>query len=213
MPLRYFAILGIFATLLIPYSNIAFGNAEKYQVNYNCNFRALDGEWTVYNLKFNVIKFHLEQIVLENPEISKNRVQDLLYAHYDLALWYKLRECFETYGINPDVDFKPSPTMVEYLDISVNESNLYTIPEWVKSQIEKWNNGVVDDYHFIDVLLFLSKTELWNDSLPLQSTEGNLYQIPSWTKILSESLMNDSISDTEYVSALYFLVKQDIIRV
>lgn len=213
MPLRYFAILGIFVTLLIPYSNIAFGNAEKYQVNYNCNFRALDGEWTVYNLKFHRIKQMLELVVNEEPDIPKDRVKDLLYAHFDLALFYKLRECFENYGINPDVDFKPTPTMVQYLDITVNESALYTIPEWVKNQIEKWNDGVADDYRFIDVLLFLSKTELWNDSLPLKSTEGDLYQIPSWTKILSESLINDSISDKEYVSALYFLVKQDIIRV
>lgn len=213
MLLRYFAILGVCATLLIPSSNLAFGNSEKYQVNYNCNFRAVDGEWTVYNLKFSTIKFNLEQIVSENPNISKNRVQDLLYANYDLALWYKLRECFENYGINPDIDFKPTPAMVQYLDITVNESSLYTIPEWAISKIREWKDGVVDDYHFIDVLLFLSKTKLWNDSLPIASSEGTLYQIPSWTKILSESLINNSISDKEYVSALYFLVKQDIIRI
>jgi hypothetical protein len=164
-------------------------------------------------LKFNKIKQQLQQIVEKNSDISKNRVQELLYAHYDLALFYKLRECFENYGINPDIDFKPTHLMVEYLDISVNESKFYTIPDWIKNQIEKWSDGSYDDYHFISVLLFLSKTELWSDSSPLAFTEGQLYQIPSWTKILGDALIHGSISDQEFVNSLYFLVKHDIIRV
>lgn len=213
MSLRCFVILGIFLVLFVPASSTIYGIETKYQINYNCNFGAVDGEWIVYGLKFNKIKQQLQQIVEKNSDISKNRVQELLYAHYDLALFYKLRECFENYGINPDIDFKPTHLMVEYLDISVNESKFYTIPDWIKNQIEKWSDGSYDDYHFISVLLFLSKTELWSDSSPLAFTEGQLYQIPSWTKILGDALIHGSISDQEFVNSLYFLVKHDIIRV
>ena len=86
------------------------------------------------------------------------------------------------------------------------------IPEWVKSNAERWSSTTLSDSEFIDGIEYLIENGLIVLS-PTDRTSTINSEIPSWLKNNAKWWATGQISDEDFVNSIQHLVKKGIILV
>ena len=86
------------------------------------------------------------------------------------------------------------------------------IPEWVKSNADRWSSATLSDSEFIDGIEYLIEDGL----IVLSPTDRNSTinsEIPSWLKNNAKWWAAGQISDEDFVNSIQHLVKKGIILI
>ena len=133
-------------------------------------------------------------------------------AHY--VIWI--------YGTAPKV-IAYDPLESDYLQIDIQilgledsnttDSNLPTIPEWIKNNAGWWANGDIDDNSFVQGIQFLIKEGIMKIPPTTQGPGSGGNEIPEWIKNNAGWWANGDIDDNSFVQGIQFLIKEGIMKI
>ena len=201
--------IGICGFFVLSTDQLAYG-----EIQYFCDPTKIDSEWLVYDHKSSQIEFAIGDYLKNNPQATNEEILNHLYLENDLHLWYALRGCIESYGINPDVVSIHGPLMNEFLIIERSTlAENFEIPNWIRENANSWANSRSSDYEFANVVIFLSKTDAWQNVSPIQYADGSSPSIPEWIKQIVSWWNEEKISDQEMINSLNYLTDKKIIKI
>ncbi len=121
-------------------------------------------------------------------EIAVNDVTDVAYV---------LNQGDSTISIIGEAPQKPRPP----------------VPDWLKTNVEWWADGKIDDKSFKDGISFMIKENIIViDNLPTSSGASE-YAIPEWVKQNAKWWADGTIGEDEFIGGLKYMVEKGIINV
>ena len=100
--------------------------------------------------------------------------------------------------------------------LAVNKNPSYenkAVPDWFKTQVSWWEDGLIDDTTFVIGLEYLIKEKIVNiPKLPYPSSLTE-EKIPTWVKNNAVWWSGDLVSEEEFIKGIKFLVEKGIVRV
>jgi hypothetical protein len=94
---------------------------------------------------------------------------------------------------------------------SLNSTDSYTIPGWVKNSVKYWSQGQLNDSDFLGGLQYMVHTGIIKVP-PTQVTQGSSQQIPKWIKTSANYWATGQTSQDEFIKSMQFLVNASIIK-
>ena len=96
--------------------------------------------------------------------------------------------------------------------IQNQQSEITSIPEWVRPIAKWWSEGTIDDSEFNSALIFLIENKIMQIP-PVEKSNQSSEEIPGWVKNNAGWWADNQIDDDAFVSGIQYLIESGIIIV
>jgi len=229
MKTKYFAILVVFAILVIPaYADIVVKPTSAGTINVGFTTDPATpnpGDPTQIKLNFinkqtNALQPHVDYKIAVIQ--GGNQVFGIPITHTAegaVSIPFQFQTA-GTYQVIVDIEglvFQPIPPETVTFDLNVGSSSNPTstiqIPKWVKNNAKYWHDGAIDDSTFAQGIQYMIKHGIITIP-PTQSSQAKPgVTIPAWVKNNAGYWSTGDIDDATFVKGIQYLITIGIIQV
>ncbi|TRZ78969.1 MAG: hypothetical protein D4R90_05005 [Nitrosopumilales archaeon] len=229
MKTKYFAILVVFAILVIPaYADIVVKPTSAGTINVGFTTDPATpnpGDPTQIKLNFinkqtNALQPHVDYKIAVIQ--GGNQVFGIPITHTAegaVSIPFQFQTA-GTYQVIVDIEglvFQPIPPETVTFDLNVGSSSNPTstiqIPKWVKNNAKYWHDGAIDDSTFAQGIQYMIKHGIITIP-PTQSGQAKPgVTIPAWVKNNAGYWSTGDIDDATFVKGIQYLITIGIIQV
>lgn len=103
-----------------------------------------------------------------------------------------------------------SDPMINSDTATTQQSQISTIPKWIKNNAKLWSEGQIDDTDFIKGIQYLVQQKIIQ--IPTtQVSSSSSQSVPQWIKESVTWWANGQLSDHEFIQSIQWLIQQNIV--